>query len=186
MASNISLGLTRSVYFLLAMLIVAITGCSTIDKLTHFNMSYDLSVVIPSATGIGLPVDLVTPEMESNSESTFAINDTRKDMIEEIVLTDLELTLTEPADGDFSFLESISVYINAEGLEEIKIAWLDEVPPVSQTNLILDTSNEDLQEYIKSVNFSLRLQTVTDEIITTDHHIDVHTVFFVDARVLGI
>jgi len=29
------------------------------------------------------------------------------------------------------------------------------------------------------------VNTVTDEIITSDHQIDIHAVFFVDAEVLG-
>ena len=107
-------------------------------------------------------------------------------MIEQIVLKGLSLTITEPADGDFSFLESISIYLSAEGLEEIEIAWLDQVPTGYVQSLQLETSNNDLQEYLKKDNFNLRLNTVTDEIITSDHHIDMHSEFFVDAKILGI
>ena len=175
----------RMVLLLITFLFINL-GCSVIDELTHFNMEYNQSVVIPSTVGVELPFSVSTPAVESNSESTFAINDTRKDMIEEIVLKGLTLTLTEPADGDFSFLESISIYISAEGLEEIEIAWVDQIPSGYEQSIQLETSNADLQEYIKKDNFNLRLNTVTDEIITSDHHIDIHSVFFVDARILGI
>ena len=46
-------------------------SCKTIDKLTQFNMSFNQTVVIPSSTGISLPIDLITPDIETNAESTF-------------------------------------------------------------------------------------------------------------------
>ena len=97
-------------------------SCKTIDKLTQFNMSFNQTVVIPSSTGISLPIDLITPDIETNAESTFEINDTRKDLIEEIRLTSLTLTLNAPGNADFSFLESIRVFMNAPDLPEVEIA----------------------------------------------------------------
>jgi hypothetical protein len=149
-------------------------------------MEYNESIVIPSTTGIALPIDLLTPDIESNSESTFAINDTRKDLVEKIVLTSLDLAITSPSGGDFSFLESISIFINAEGLQETRIAWFDEIPPSAGSALVLETSDTDLKEYIKKDNFSLKVNTVTDELISSDHHIEIQAVFFVDAKILGI
>ena len=124
--------------------------------------------------------------METNSESTFAVNDTRKDLIEEIKLTDLELVMISPEEADFSFLNSIEVYISADGLEEILIANLDEVPEDAGNVITLDTSDTDLKEYIKKDEFSLRLNTVTDELMSTDHELEVNSTFFVDAKILGL
>jgi len=90
-------------------------------------MEYSQRATIPSSTGINLPFDIFTPEMETNSESKFSVNDTRKDLIEEITLTELELVIISPDTADFSFLNSIEVYISADGLEEIQIASLSEV-----------------------------------------------------------
>ncbi len=171
--------------FCLCML-VSFFGCDQIDSLTQFNLEYNEEVVVPSATGVDLPLDIFTPDIESNSESKFAVNDTKKEFIEHISLKSMRLTLTSPAEGDFSFLESINIYINADGLEEQKIASLDEIPQNPGDVLNLEVADVDLQEYIKKDRFSLRLNTVTDEIITSDHHIDVKSVFFVDAKILGI
>jgi len=171
---------------LISFLIASIYSCKTLDKLTQFNMDYDQSIVIPSSTGVDLPFNIQTPDVESNSESTFAVNDTRKDLIEKIQLTDLTLTLTSPAGADFGFLKSISVFISAEGLSETKIAWKEDIPDNPGTVLTLETTGVDLKEYIKKDKFSLRLNTVTDELITSDHHIDMHSVFFVDAQILGL
>jgi len=176
----------KNQFILFLGVIIISFSCNEIDKLTQFNMEYNEEVVIPSATGVDLPVNIFTPDIESNAESQFAVNDTRKDMIEHITLTSMELNLTSPAEGDFSFLKSISIYISADGLEEQKIAWLDEIPAEPGNILDLETSDVDLQEYIKKDNFSMKVNTVTDEIITSDHHIDVNSIFFVDAKILGI
>tara|TARA_R110000868_G_scaffold3863_5_gene23730 strand:+ start:3616 stop:4149 length:534 start_codon:yes stop_codon:yes gene_type:complete len=167
-------------------LLVLFTACDKIDELTKFDMEYSQRATIPSSTGINLPFDVFTPEMETNSESTFAVNDTRKDLIEEIKLTDLELVMISPEEADFSFLNSIEVYISADGLEEILIANLDEVPKDAGNVITLDTSDTDLKEYIKKDEFSLRLNTVTDELMSTDHELEVNSTFFVDAKILGL
>lgn len=175
----------RTFLTMLALVFVAM-GCDKIDDLTKFNMDYKTEVTIPSSTGIDLPFDMFTPDMETNSESEFEVNDTRKDLIEQIKLTELVLTITDPSNADFSFLESIDIYISAEGLDEIKIASEISVDPDTGNTLDVDVIDVDIKEYIKKDKFNLRLNTVTDEVISTDHTIEVSSVFFVDAKILGI
>lgn len=159
-------------------------GCKKFDKLTQFYVTFDETAVIPATAGVNFPFNILTPDVETNSESTFEVNDTRKDLIEEIILTTLDLTISSPSDADFSFLESISVYIKADGLDEMKIAWKETIPQTAKV-LKLDLTGADLKEYIKSDKFTLRLNTKTDETINSDHHIEIHSIFYVDAKVLG-
>ncbi len=166
--------------------IISFFGCKELEKLTQFNMKYTESVVIPSSTGIDLPIDLSTPAISSNSESTFASNNTSKDLIEKIQLTDLELELTSPSGSDFSFLNDIEIYINASGVSETLIAWKHDIPDTQGTTLPLETTGVDLKDYIKQDNFSLRLKIVTDKLIAQDHHIDMNSIFRVDAKILGL
>ncbi|CAM3382160.1 hypothetical protein [Zobellia roscoffensis] len=173
-------------FLLLITVISVFASCDKLDELTKFNIDYTTQVTIPSSTGIDLPFDMFTPDVETNSESEFEVNDTRKDLIEEIKLTELELKITTPDDSDFSFLESLKVYISAEGLEEIMIASKDEVEETVGDVLDVDVIDVDLKDYIKKDKFNLRLETVTDELISTDHEIDVNTTFFVDAKILGL
>ncbi|QCW98596.1 hypothetical protein FGM00_00100 [Aggregatimonas sangjinii] len=166
-------------------LLTLLVSCDKIDDLTKFNLDYETQVTIPSSAGINLPFDVLTPETETDSESKFNSNDTRKDLIEEIKLTQLQLVITSPSDADFSFLESIEVYISADGLEEIKIASKLDVPETVSI-LDLEVSDADLKEYIKKDSYNLRLNTVTDEAMSQDHEIDVNSTFFVDAKILGL
>ncbi|MDO6818414.1 hypothetical protein [Zobellia sp. 1_MG-2023] len=173
--------------FLLILTVFAtLTSCDKLDELTKFDLDYNSQVTIPSSAGIDLPFDMFTPDMETNSDSQFEVNDTRKDLIEEIKLTKLELEITSPDDSDFSFLESIEIYISAEGLDEIMIASKEEVDENIGDVLDVDVIDVDLKEYIKKDKFNLRLNTVTDELISTDHEIDVNSTFFVDAKILGL
>ncbi|QCX40107.1 hypothetical protein FF125_17250 [Aureibaculum algae] len=174
-------------YFLVLILMMAtIISCDEIDNLTKFTMDYDSSMTIPSSTGINLPFVLNTPQMETNSESEFESNNTHKDLIEDIRLRVLDLTLVSPDNEDFSFLESIKIYIVAEGLQELEIAFNEDVSETIGKTLELQTVDVDIQEYIKKDKFSLKVQAVTDEVLTSDHQIDIHSEFFVDAKILGI
>ncbi len=167
------------------LLILVVSSCDKLDELTKFDIDYDSQVTIESSTIVDLPFDVSTPDMETNSESEFEVNDTRKDLIEEILLKEITLTITSPETADFSFLESIEVYINAEDLDEILIASKTEIDETASV-LELDLTDTDLQEYIKKDSFTLRMNTVTDEAISQDHEIDVHSVFAVDAKILGL
>ncbi|GGX31503.1 hypothetical protein [Aquimarina muelleri] len=173
-------------FLILICIVTAFIGCEEIDKLTQFEMEFQEKIVIPSSTGVNLPLDISTPDLETNSESTFAVNKTRKDLIEKINLKKLDLILTSPSDSDLSFLESIDIFISAEGLSETKIAWKENIPDDVGKSLKLDVTDKDLKEYIKKDKFKLRLNTVTNKILTSDHKIDVNTVFFIDAKIFGL
>lgn len=108
-----------------------LSGCKKLDEYTMFNMPYSENITIP-----------FSPETETNSESTFEINNTRKDLIEEIKLKKLELNIQSPENEDYSFLESISVFLSADDLPEIKVAYNENVSETTTNTLklnILDT-----------------------------------------------
>jgi hypothetical protein len=173
----------RLLPFLLFTLLFSVS-CKKLNKLTQFNIEYDETFVIPSSTGIGLPVSFLTPEIPSNSESQFAVNDTRKDLIESIMLTELTLTVNSPSSGNFNFLKSVRIFIKAEGLDELKVAWRENMEDTDAKSIALNVTCDDLQAYIKMDNFSVRVETVTDQVLSPDHEIKMHSVYFVDAKLI--
>lgn len=172
------------VWFILA-LGMSLIACKKLDQSISFNMRFNHSVVIPSSTGVNLPLNVFTPDVESNSESTFEVNNTRKNLIDRISLEEMNLSLVSPSNADFSFLESIEIFIQAEGLDEERVAWLDEIPANAGNTISLNTTGVDVQAYIKKDEFSLRVNTVTDELITSDHQIDVASRFLVEAKLFN-
>ncbi|MEA3445893.1 MAG: hypothetical protein U9R19_14335 [Bacteroidota bacterium] len=167
-------------------LAILIQGCNAIDKLTIFDIDYSDEIVIPSAIGINLPFNVFTPEISTNSESTFEINDTRKDLVEEIKIKKLKLSIISPANADFSFLNSINIYLNADGLDEMLLGWNNDIPNDAGNTIELELSNEDFQEFIKKDEINLRVNTVTDKLLLSDHELKVDAVFRVNAKILGV
>lgn len=161
------------------------SSCREINKLTIFNVSYQTQSVIESLAGINLPFNILTPVISTNSVSEFEINDTRKDMIEEITLKELKLTVSAPENGDLSFLKSMKVYINGQGLNEKLLAWNENIDS-EEKSIFLKTTAEDLQEYIKLDTISLRVNAEIKKLILSDYTLDINSVFRVDARILGI
>ncbi len=172
-------------FLILCLASMILSACKKIDAYTKFELEYNESVTIPSSTGINLPFNVLTPDTETNSEAVFEVNDTRKDLIELIQLTSLTLLHQSPANGNFKFLKSINIYLTAEGLSEIQVAWKENISDDIGKTLVLETTTNDLQEYIKKDKFGLRVKTVTDEAFSSDQKIDIESVFFVDAKVLG-
>lgn len=166
--------------------IVLLTACSKIDELTQFNLTYDVEVIIPSGTPINLPFNLISPDITTNSNSTFSSNNTSKNLIEEINLIQLTLELTSPSDGNLNFLKEIELFINAQDLPDKKIAWKYDIQNDGVMILYLDTSSDDLQDYIKKDEMTLSIKTTTDEIMTQDHTLKASSIFYVDAKILGI
>ena len=160
--------------------------CKDLDKFTMFNMDFRESIIIQSSTGINLPFNVLTPDITTNSESTFASNKTRKDLVEDIRLKQLTLTITSPSSGDFRFLKSVVLYLNADGLPEVKIASKENIPSTQGNSLDLEVLDINLKEYIIKDKYTLRLNTVTDELISQDHQVEVYTQFRINAKLLGI
>jgi hypothetical protein len=148
-------------------------------------MDYDSSVTVESTFGVNVPFNIYTPNITTSSESTFESNDTRKDLIESITLKTMTMTISDPSGDDFSFLKSIEIYISADGLSDTKIASKDNISNTT-TVLNLETSTADIKEYIKKDSFKLKVTTTTDEVLTHNYTIDIHSVFFVDAKILGV
>lgn len=171
--------------FLYVSFIFILAACDKLDKYTQFDLDVDETVEINSMVGINLPFNISTPKINTNSESTFAINDTRKDLVEVAKIKSLHLIITNPSNADFSFLKSIIVFLSAEGLPEVKVAWNENIPDEVGNTLDLETSNENFQEYVKKDQVELRVNTITDEIISSNHQIFLHSVFFIDAKILG-
>lgn len=174
----------RPLFPLFALLLLA-AGCARVDHLTMFHMDYALFFTIPSGTIVDLPFDLVSPETETESEQTFEQHDTRADLVEEVHLEDATIKLVSPDNGNLDFLESLKVYLLVDGQPEILLAWRDVVPE-GVDSMALSTAKDDLTPYLTAEEFRLRIQTVTDEVLTENHDFRCDTRFFVDAEVLGI
>ena len=173
-------------YILLIGFLILTSACSVVDNFTKFNMDFNQSATIPASSLINTPIDITLPDIQTNSVSTFEINETNKDLIEEVKLTSLIMQISAPSNSNFSFLEHIEIFMVADGLPELKIAYKEGVSNSIGSELTLDVSDNDLKEYIKKDVFKIRIRTIFDEVLDSDHTIDMKSVFFVDAKILGV
>lgn len=176
----------RCLTFVIAVLVMTLSNCKSLDKLTMFDLDYESDFIFQSGLPLNLPFSINGPDVTTNSEQEFAINDTRKDLIESILLKELKLTVTNPSGKSFSFLKSVSVFISAPGVQEVLVASKSNIADQVGGELLLDLSGVELMEYIKSDSFNLRVSATTDEILLSDVGIKINSIFGVDAKILGI
>jgi len=177
----------KKLMFPLLLIVLGLTGCKSLSKLTQFDMDYNQSFTIPSIpTPIALPFPIQTPEIQTNSETYFSSHNIDPDLIEKVSLKKLDLTISAPADGDFGFLKTIEISIAAEGQDDVKIAWLEDVPVGAGSTLSMNVSNVDLKAFIMKEKFNLKIKASTDEATTSEYTIDAKTVFSLDANILGL
>lgn len=165
----------------LSVLAVGILLTFSCKKLLTFEISDSTTTTVEAdILPFSLPVELPTPDVTTNSENEFAQNNTNINLVKEIILKELELTITSPSDKTFSFLKSIEIYISADGEEETKLAWKDNIDSNAKS-IELETSNSALDKYVKKDKYKLRTKVVTKETLTQDVDIKIDFTFQVTA-----
>jgi len=165
-------------------IITFFVSCNTLDKLTQFDINVSENVIIKPTLPINVPFDIPTPPIKLNTEQSFENNNTHKDLIQEISVSKLTMSVQLPEGEDFSILKSIDIYIETDDETDEKIAWLQPVPSVSVIDL--EISNSDLKKIIMKDKITLKVKTITDEINTREYKIKIDAQFRVNARILGI
>ncbi|MGJ3234720.1 hypothetical protein [Marivirga sp.] len=155
-----------------------------IDDITTFNISNSAEFTVPSSSGVNLPIDLGTPDVSTSSQQSFENNNTRADLVENVNLSELTLTITSPNDRTFSFLKSLEIYISNESEGSTLIAEIQDVPENAGSELELETTGANLDEYIKEDSYDLQYEIVTRETMNSDTDIRSDMVFEVRAKVL--
>jgi hypothetical protein len=151
---------------LVAILATTILFASSCKKLLTFTISDSTTTTIDANPfPISSPIEIPTPDITTNSESEFEQNNTKVELVKEIILKQLDLTLTSPSDKTFSFLKSIEIYISAEGEDETKLAWENDVVSSAKT-INLTTTKEALDKYVKKSKYKLKTKVTTRETLT--------------------
>ncbi|WP_035670831.1 hypothetical protein [Flavobacterium sp. 83] len=154
-------------YAILSLFALFIVSCSVVDKLLTFTVSNETSFKIASGFPLNLATEIITPDVTTNSSAEFQNNNTKADLVKDVKLTELKLTITDPTDKTFSFLKSIHLYISTDANDEIELAYLDNInSTVNTINLIC--TPEKLDKYIKASSYKIRAKAVIKETVTKD------------------
>ena len=158
-----------------------------IDELTHFDIDYNYTFTLPSFGGINLDnLNIESNDLENDTESTFEINDTRKDLVERATLKKFNVTILEPIDAKFTFINKVEIFVETDALEEKLIAWKDNIPNDIGNYLELETTSSDLKKYLTSDAIRVRLKTTSSSPLMEDLLLDLRSTVEVDAKILGI
>ncbi|MER2997262.1 hypothetical protein [Pontibacter populi] len=157
----------KRIFFALAVLLTfAITACDKIDDLLTFYINEETTIVVESNFPIGLVAfDPVT--IPTNSEETFKNNNTRAELVKDVTLNKLTLSIPEEEGADFDFLKKIEIYIAADGLDEVKVAYLEDVPMNVKT-LNMNLTNAKLDEYLKKDSYTVRTRAELRSSVVSD------------------
>lgn len=154
-------------YAVLSLFALFIISCSVVDKLLTFTVSNQTTFKIASGFPLNLATEIITPDVTTNSSAEFQNNNTKADLVKDVKLTELKLTITDPTDKTFSFLKSIHLYISTDANDEIELAYLDNINSMTNTLNLICTSQK-LDKYIKASTYKIRAKAVIKETVTKD------------------
>ncbi|MEO6356527.1 MAG: hypothetical protein ABIU77_11300, partial [Ferruginibacter sp.] len=97
-------------FFLAACFILVITGCK--KNGVSFTISNQVNFRVENTSPLNLPFEIATPDVTTNSSQEFQNNHTSSNLVKEVKLEELKLTITSPAGKTFSFLKTIKLFIS--------------------------------------------------------------------------
>jgi hypothetical protein len=142
-------------------------SCEKVDDLLTFYIEEEETIKVESRFPVGALIPLTPVTVTTNSEETFKNNKTRAELVKDVTLNRLELTITDPAGENFDFLKKIEIYISSENKDEVKIAYLEEVP-ANATKLSLKSTNAKLDEFIKGDTYNIRTKAALAKPVSED------------------
>ncbi|MEZ7507030.1 hypothetical protein [Flavobacterium sp. Arc2] len=157
----------KYIYTAFATLSLFIVSCSVVDQLLTFTVSNQTEFKIASNFPLNIASGIVTPDVPTNSSAEFENNNTKANLVKDVKLKELKLSITDPDGKTFSFLKSIHIYISTDANDEIELAYLENISATTNT-IVLTPTSEKLDNYIKASSYKLRTEAVIRETLTTD------------------
>ena len=159
-------------------------GCKEqLQRLLTFRISNESDYKVPGASMVNPIFNNVipTPPVTTNSSQTFENEGTNANLVKDIMLEKLKLTVTSPNDADFRFIQSVKIYIQADGLTKTLIASRENIPATIGKELELSPTQAKLDEYVKKSEYTLENEVVTRSAPWPEMNIKINTTFKVTA-----
>src|SRR5687768_1841620 len=169
--------------YLVLMVAFVFTSCEKVDKLLTFYIEDEETIEIPSQFSNGFPLGALIPlspvPVSTNSEAEFANNDTRADLVKDVSLDNLKLTLADP-NQNFDFLKDIEIFISNDQNEELRIAFYNDIP-LGQNAIELTSTGAKLDKYLKAPSYKIITKARLRKAIANDITIKANMRFKVTA-----
>lgn len=153
----------------------------TVDEFTQFDLSYTTNFTVPSASVVvNTPADFTTPDIPTNTSSSYPNNKTAISLIDEVKLTKFNVTADS---SNFDYLKSLTIYIQGSGMPEVQIAT-NTLIPTGVTSFDMNLNDVNLKDYLAKSNFKLRVNLAIDGAITTNKKMKLNQTMHVVAKIL--
>ncbi|GAB3231657.1 hypothetical protein GCM10027346_18290 [Hymenobacter seoulensis] len=172
----------KKILFLAPLLLVlaVLSSCDKLDKLLTFYIEDSQSVKIASNFPFGQFAPLSPIPVTTRSDEKFKNENTSANLVKDVKLDRLTLTITDPNAENFDFLQGINIYISTEQSDKILLASLDNVP-MGVNTLQLTPTSEKLDKYVKANSYTLSTEAKIRKPISRDITIRTDTRFKVTA-----
>ena len=178
-----------SIHALLAVALLGtvVTGCGA-DQVDNFNVTIEDEAEVPGASAVDLVLGMF-PQLDGftrfdiSQSQTFQNQDHSPDDVDSVVLESLTLAVVAPDGQDLSFLGSVDVVIESEGLPPQLIARQEEFPE-GATEVSFDTLNRDIKDYVLAQEGTATINVMDSQRPERATTIRVVAVFDVDVDVL--
>jgi len=168
----------------LSILFLSLVSCEKIDKKTQFSVDYSTSFQMPADMTTQTPVDLGTFSLIWDN-NIFDDYKTSKDLIDNASLKTIVLEINDNASQNFNFLKGIEIYLKADGLPTLRIAWKNILQNLSENSLQLEHLSDNLSEYFKKDKVQIKIMTINDAVLSEPVDINVKISVYIDAQLLG-
>ncbi len=108
---------------------------------------------------------------------------TSGELINFVKLTKLTANIQEPQNGNFDFVDTIQVFLKADGLEEKLVAYKYGIPK-GQSSVDLDRADVDLKQYFLKDTMFLRFGGHFVGVPAAASKVELNTTFNLDANPL--
>jgi len=141
-------------------------SCKKIEQLLTFYIDDTENIKVAANSPLGL--NMLSPvAVPTQSNQKFANNNTSADLVKDVSLDKLTLTIADPNTENFDFLRSIEIYISTNSSDQILLASLSDIPTGVQT-ITLKPTGAKLDSYIKASSYTLTTKATVAKLISKD------------------
>lgn len=163
-------------------IVLSFIGCNK-GRIT-FYVNDSTTTTVKSVIPINLPYDIPVGQINSTNTQEYQNNNTAPDLIESVNLDKLTVTITSPADEDFSFLKSIHIYIKkSDDSDKVEIAYADNIDPNAHS-ITLTPTDANLVPYLKESSYKVDTKVEIKKVLTRDVDLRIDLKFKVTAKLL--
>ncbi|WP_276134172.1 hypothetical protein [Polluticoccus soli] len=182
----------KKTYVILAVAAMGLMSCEKLPNLTNFaniskDFTYKETIDVPKVEGLpdslgplpngGMSAYLPPMAFATNSEKYISESGSAINLVKTVTLKQLGVTIVQPADKNFDFLDTIRVYASAPGLEEQLVAHKYGVPKGLQ-KLDLDVEPTiNMKEYFLQDTMYVRFGGFFNAVPSTESKIELSTVY---------